>query len=208
MELTFLTHGKYFLKRMDGLPFGRWLFFSVWITEYLYRQYGQELRARFEEEEELDLGEVLAFLWYTVEKANAGEPSLGAAAALDEELMSRYIEALENDDIYNDLDQTDTRGIGQAVLISAFYNALKFIESRETRLVAGAAFFPLDIIDCLLTNDLELSHQQSTIQHPLHQAELTIQDRLIDYLHAGKKIGKEQKDLFRITTSYGDTPEK
>jgi len=199
MEVTFLTHNTYFLKKMKGLSFGRWLFFAVWITEYLYKQYGEKLRPVFLEEEDLDLGEVLAFLWDAVEKANASgnSLSLNAPLALDEEQMGDYLEGLGNDEIYNDLDQTETQDMGQAVLISAFYNSLTFIRDREIRLVAAAAFFPMDIIDCILTNDLGLPPKERTMEHPMYQAELAIQDKMIDYLQSGKEVGEAQKDLFR-----------
>ena len=199
MEVTFLTHDKYFLKKMDGLSLGRWLFFSVWITQYLYKQYGETLRPAFLDEEDLDLREVLAFLWYAVEQTNkAGhDMPLDGPLALDEGLISGYIQGLENDGIYNDLDQTDTQGIGQAVLISAFFNSLKFIQTRNTKLIAAVAFFPMDVIDCILTNDLNLSHKESTIEHRMHQAELAIQDKMFDYLQSGGAAGEAQKDLFR-----------
>jgi hypothetical protein len=199
MEVTFLTHDTYFLKKMEGLSFGRWLFFSVWITEYLYKQYGEKLRPAFLEEEDLDLREVLAFLWQAVEKANAGGHalSLNAPLTLDEEQMTDYIEGLGNDEIYSDLDQTETQDMGQACLISAFYNSLTFIRDREIRLVAAAAFFPMDIIDCILTNDLELSPKERSMEHPMYQAELAVQEKMIEYLQSGKEVGEAQKDLFR-----------
>lgn len=206
MEVTFLTHDKYFLKKMEGLSFGRWLFFSVWIAENLYKQYGEDLRPLFLEEEDLDLREVLAFLWYAVEKANAGGEAtingghtlaLDTPLALDEELIAGYAEGLENDDIYGDLDQTDSQGMGQASLISALYNSLKFIQTRNTKLVAAAAYFPMDIIDCVLTNDLNLPPEKSTIDHPMYQTELATQDRMIDYLQSGGEAGEAQKVLFR-----------
>lgn len=199
MEVTFLTHDKYFLKKMEGLSLGRWLFFSVWITEDLYKQYGGAVRPLFLEVEDLDLRQVLAFLWYAVEKAGGGghDLPLDAPLALDDELIESYAEGLENDEIYGELDQTDTQGMGQASLISAFYNSLKFIQTRNTKLVAAAAYFPLDIIDCILTNDLNLPPEKSTIDHPMYQTELSIQDRMIEYLQSGGAVGEAQKDLFR-----------
>ena len=90
--ITFLTHDKYFINRMTGLSFGRWLFFQAWITEYLYRQFGRELRLRFQDAEDLDIKEVLAFIWYAVQKANEQDLPMEASLDIDTELWTGYME--------------------------------------------------------------------------------------------------------------------
>src|SRR5882757_5230503 len=132
MGMTFLDHKEQVSKSLEGLAFGRQLFFAAWITQHLFRQYGSVLSEKFQDEEDLDLNEVLAFLWYVVDK----EP-----AKIDQELMSEYIEALRNDAIYDDLDQNETNESGQANLINSFYNSLLFIRDRTPALVVGTAFF-------------------------------------------------------------------
>jgi hypothetical protein len=107
MATNFLGYKEKVLKKLEGLPFQRQLFFPVWITEHLFRQYGKELNEVFQEEEDLDLNEVLAFLWHVVDKG----PS-----SIDEELMEDYIAALENDDIYEELDQDETDEAGTGPL--------------------------------------------------------------------------------------------
>ena len=195
--VTFLTHDKYFIKRMTGLSFGRWLFFQVWITEVLYRQFARELRPKFQDADELDIRDVLAFLWYAVKIANEQDLPLETPLDIDAEIWTGYIEKLQDEDIYDELDQNVTSEMGQTCLISAFFNTLSFIPNRSPKVAAGTAFLPMDVIDCILTNDLELSYDQSTIGHPLYKAELAVQDRMIDYLHSGAPVGEAQKDLFR-----------
>jgi hypothetical protein len=157
------------------------------------------LQAAFLEEEDLDLADVLEFLWLAVERANASGQNLplDAPFEVDEEQLSDYLAGLENDEIYNDLDQTNTQEIGQTSLISAFYNSLLFIQGRNTRLIAGAASFPINIIDCHLVNDLDIAPENSTIDHPMYVTELGIQEKMIDYLQAGGEVGMAEKDLFR-----------
>lgn len=195
--VTFLNHDKYFINRMMGLSFGRWLFFQVWITEYLYRLYGRELRRRFMDADELDIKEVLAFLWSAVKTANEEDLPFEAVLDFDETIWTDYVEKLEDDGLYEELDQTNTNEMGQACLISAFFNSLSFLPNRSTKMAAGTAFLPMDVVDCILTNDLELSYNESTIEHPLYKMELAIQNRMIDYLHSGAPVGEAQKDLFR-----------
>lgn len=188
METTFLGYKEKVLKSLDGLPFQQQLFFPVWITAYLFKQYGKELNEKFKEEEDLDLNEVLAFLWYVVDKG---------PAKIDQELMDEYIEALENDDIYEELDQDETNEAGQANLISAFYNSLLFIRDRTFILLGGSSSLPLNIIDNILLNDLELEDNSELINHSMYQTEFSVQSRMIDYLRSGKPAGSDQKDLFR-----------
>jgi hypothetical protein len=188
METTFLGYKEKVLKSLEGLPFQQQLFFPVWITEHLFKQYGAELNEKFLEEEDLDLSEVLAFLWYVVDNG---------LAKVDQELMDEYIESLENDDIYEELDQDETNEAGQANLISGFYNSLLFIRDRTHALLGGASSLPLNIIDGILLNDLGLKDNSELINHPMHQAEFSAQNRMIDYLRSGKPAGSEQKDLFR-----------
>lgn len=188
METTFLGYKEKVLKSLDGLSFQQQLFFPVWITEHLYKQYGKELNEKFQEEEDLDLNEVLAFLWYVVDKG---------PEKIDEELMEDYIAALENDDIYEELDQDETNEAGQANLISAFYNSLLFIRDRTFILLGGSSSLPLNVIDNILLNDLGLEDNSGLINHALYQAEFSTQNWMIDYLRSGKPAGSGQKDLFR-----------
>jgi len=188
METTFLGYKEKVLKNLEGLSFQRQLFFSVWITEHLFRQYGKELNETFQEEEDLDLNEVLAFLWHVVDKGTS---------SIDEELMEDYIAALENDDIYEDLDQDETEEAGQANLISAFYNSLLFIRDRTFILLGGSSSMPINIIDGILVNDLGLKDDAGLIKHPMYQDEFSTQNKMLEYLRSDKPAGSAQKNLFR-----------
>jgi|GEM_PF-882093 len=186
--ITLSGHKEQVLQNLEGLPFQKQLYFAVWITEYLYQQYGEALNEKFLEEEELDLNEVLAFLWYVVDKG---------PAKIDEDLMEEYIGALENDDIYEELDQDERDESGQANLISGFYNALLFIRDRTHILLGGSSSLPLNIIDVILTGELGMTDSDDMLGHPLYQAEFSVQTHMLEYLRTGKPATSEQKDLFR-----------
>ncbi|MDO6429321.1 hypothetical protein Q4E93_01895 [Flavitalea sp. BT771] len=186
--ITLSGYKEQVLKSLDGLPFQKQLFFAVWITEELYRQYGAALNEKFLEEEDLDLSEVLAFLWYVVDKG---------PAKIDEDLMEEYVEALENDDIYEALDQDERDGSGQANLISGFYNALLFIRDRTHILLGGSSSLPLNIIDVILTEALGMTDSDDMLGHPLYQAEFSAQTHMLEYLRSGKPATSDQKHLFR-----------
>jgi len=188
--MSFLDYKQQVTKNLQDLTFGRQLFFSAWITEHLFKRYGALLNEKFQQEEDLDLNEVLAFLWYMVDK----EP-----ANVDQELMSSYRESLRNDDIYGNLDQNETSGSGQANLINSLYNSLLFIHDRSLDLVVGTAFFPINVIDCILLNDIGLKDSDDLIDHPMFQAEFSAQDHVLEYLHSDKPAGSGEKDLFRET---------
>ena len=202
MDLTFRTYPAFLDKSLADLPFGKLLFFQVWVVEYLYQQFGEELNARFLEEEGINLKEVLEFLWHMVDKANKeGENDLaGKMSLMDEELLAKYLDALENESILSELDESETNECGMANLLNSFYNALSFIREKETRYAAEAALYPLNVVDCILANDYSLDTRDPDrhISHPLFQAEFTAQTSLLDYLHSDKDAGKDKRDLFRF----------
>jgi hypothetical protein len=185
---TFLGYKEQVAKRLSDLDFYQQLFFSTWITEYLFRKYGEDLNEQFQEEEDLDLEEVLNFLWNVVNKRPAD---------IDEDLVSDYMEKLENEDIYDELDEEEEEGAGQSSLISGFYNSLMFLRDKDQKLLTGAASLPLNIIDTILVNELGMKDSDDMLSHPLYQKEFSVQDSMLDYLHSGKPAGSAQKDLFR-----------
>jgi len=186
--MSFLDYQEQVNNNLQDLAFSRQLFFSMWITEHLYKRYGSPLHEKFQQQEDLDLNEVLAFLWYVVDK----EP-----ANIDQELMTSYMEALRNDDIYDELDQNETSGSGQANLINSLFNSFLFIHEKNPELVVGTAFFPINVIDCILLNDVGLKDSDDLVNHPLFQAEFSTQRKMLQYLHSDEPAGSVQKDLFR-----------
>lgn len=203
MDLNFRTYPAFLDKRLADLPLGKLLFFQVWMTERLYRQFGQELNARFSAEEGIDLREVLEYLWHMVEQMNKeGKKDLPTEMPLmDKELLAKYLDAFKNESILAELDETETNECGMANLLNSFYNALSFISKKETRYVAEAALYPLNVVDCILANDygLDTRNPDSHIGHLLFQAEFTAQTSLLDYLHSDKAAGKDKRDLFRFS---------
>src|SRR5882762_67873 len=120
MDLSFRTYPAFLDKSLADLPFGKLLFFQVWVVEYLYRQFGEELNARFLEEEGINLKEVLEFLWHMVDKANKdgkNDPA-GKMSLMDEELLASYLEALKNESILSELDENETNECGMANLLN------------------------------------------------------------------------------------------
>jgi hypothetical protein len=203
MDLSFRTYPAFLDKSLADLPFGKLLFFQVWVTERLYQQFGEELNARFLEEEGVDLKEVLEYLWHMVDQMNKeGKNDLpGEMSLMDKELLAKYLDALKNESIGNELDENETNECGMANLLNSFYNALSFISKKETRYVAEAALYPLNVVDCILANNygLDTRDPDSHINHPLFQAEFTAQTSLLDYLHSDKAAGKDKRDLFRLS---------
>ena len=195
-DLTFRTYPAFLEKRLADLPVARLLFFQVWITQGLYHQFGEELNARFLAEEGIDLKEVLEYLWHMVDQLNKeGENE----TLMDRELLAKYLDAFKNESILPELDETETNECGMANLLNSFYNALSFISKKETRYVAEAAIYPLNVVDCVLANDhgLDTRDPNTHIGHPLFQAEFTAQTSLLEYLHSDKAAGKDKRDLFR-----------
>jgi hypothetical protein len=201
MDYSFATYPAFIEKSLSGLSFEKLLFFQVWIAEYLYHQFGEELNARFLEEEGIDLKEVLEFLWYIVDKANKeGKNEVaGQMSLMDEELLTKYIDSFKNESIFAELDENETNESGMANLLNAFYNALFFIRKKELRYAAEAAIYPLNVVDRILANDygLDTRDPDEHVGHPLFRAEFIAQTRLLDYLHSGQETGKDKRGLFR-----------
>jgi len=186
--MSFLDHQEQVTNGLQGLAPGKQLFFATWITEYLFKRYGSLLNEKFQQQEDLDLNEVLAFLWYVVDTQPAN---------MDQELLASYMEALRNDDIYEGLDQNETSGSGQANLINSLFNSLVFIHDGNLEMVVGAAFFPINVIDCVLLNDVGLKDSDDLVNHPLFQAEFATQRQMLQYLHSDGPASSGQRDLFR-----------
>src|SRR5258708_31798316 len=126
--MSFLDYKKQVTKNLQDLTFGRQLFFSAWITEHLFKRYGALLNEKFQQEEDLDLNEVLAFLWYMVDK----EP-----ANVDQGLMSSYMEALRMNDIYGNLNRNKTTTSGKANRSTTMTNSCSLIMASARDLVVG-----------------------------------------------------------------------
>jgi hypothetical protein len=202
MDLSFRTYPAFLDKRLADLPLGKLLFFQAWMTERLYRQFGEELNARFLAEEGIDLREVLEYLWHMVDQMNKALPA--EMPLMDKELLAKYLDAFKNEGILDELDETETNECGMANLLNSFYNALSFVSKKETRYVAEAALYPLNVVDCILANDhgLDTRDPDTHISHPLFQAEFTAQTSLLDYLHSDKAAGKDKRDLFRFSPPH------
>jgi hypothetical protein len=108
-----------------------------------------------------------------------------------------YLTQLQNEDIYDELDEEEREGAGQSSLISGFYNSLLFLRDKDPKLLTGAASLPLNIIDTILVNELGMKDSDDMLSHPLYQKEFSVQDQMLDYLHSDKPADSAQKNLFR-----------
>jgi hypothetical protein len=189
MALTFLGYQKTLNEDFKNLPFEKLLFFGTWCAEYLHTKYGSYLEElSFDEEAEI-IQEAILFLWRSVDNPSG----------IDESEAQEHLENIQNIGIDSELDATETNDCGILELLSTVENTLTFIEKKEPKYIVGCAFFPLNVVDCIMTNELEIdtASPNVNIDHPLLTEEFSAQANVIDNLKINEGLTSADKHIFR-----------
>jgi hypothetical protein len=188
MELTFAGYYKMLSSDLQSIPFKGLLFFGAWSTERLLHKYGGHLKEIAGIDLYIDIKNMMGFLWNSVDHPQT----------IDAGLAGDYLGKVQDIYIDDNLDITATKDCGMAKLLSSLENTLAFLYTRDSNLIVEAAFFPLDVIDCILTNELELNtaNPDKHIDHPLLQEEFNAQLNLVTSLKANETLTSNNKDIY------------
>lgn len=187
-QLTFSSFDKTLKESFVHLPFEQSLFFAAWNAEYLYNKYANHLLELDDEEGYEILTEALAYVWDAVDKT----------ANIEEEEVDSQILRLHDISV-DQLDLDEAKGTGVVKIMECLESALVYIEEKNYEFIAASAYFPLDVADVIMTNDLGLDTNDPNkhIQHPLMQAEFEVAFKMMDYLKTQPDVSSKDKNLFR-----------
>ncbi|WPV65571.1 hypothetical protein [Chitinophaga sp. LS1] len=187
-QLTFSSFDKTLKENFTNLPFEQCLFFGVWNAEYLYHKYANHLLELEDEEGYEILTDALAYLWDAVDKT----------ANIEEEEVDNQILRL-HDISLDQLDQDEAKGIGVVKLMECLESGLVYIEEKNYEFIAACAYFPLDVADVIMTNELGLDTNDPNkhIHHPLMQVEFEAELKMMEYLQIYRDVSSKEKNLFR-----------
>jgi hypothetical protein len=187
-QLTFSSFDKTLRENFANYSFDQCLFFGAWNAEYLYNKYANHLLELDDEEGYEILTEALAYLWDAVDKT----------ANIEEEEVDAQILRLHDIDV-DQLDQEEAKGTGAMKLMECLESSLVYIEEKNFEFIAACAYFPIDIADVIMTNELGLDTNDPNkhIQHPLLQVEFDAVYKMMDYLHTHKVLSSKDRHLFR-----------
>ncbi|WP_343672180.1 hypothetical protein [Chitinophaga sp.] len=187
-QLTFSSFDKALKENFSNLPFEQCLFFGTWNAEYLYKKYSSHLLELEDEEGYEIVTEALAYLWDVVDQT----------VNIEEEEVDSHILRLHDIDI-DQLDLDEAKGTGVMKLMECLESALVYIEEKNFEFIAACAYFPLDVADVIMTNELGLDTNDPNkhIQHPLMQAEFEAEFKMMEYLQTGATVSSKDKSLFR-----------
>ncbi|WP_090105463.1 DUF416 family protein [Chitinophaga sp. CF118] len=188
MQLTFSSFDKTITADFKQLPFEKLLFFGTWCSEYLYTKYAQYLKEMGDDEGYEILTNAISYLWATVDK-----PSL-----IEESVVDEHIDNLHTIDIDN-FDLVEVNDTGIMKVMECIESALVYIEEKNYEFIVASAYFPLDVIDVIMTNELGLDTNDPNkhIEHPLLKEEFDAQFKLIEYLKTHDGLTSADKHIFR-----------
>ena len=188
MQFTFAGFDKAITADFKELPFEKLLFFGAWCSERLYSKYAQYFLEKGNEEGYDILTNAMSYLWSCVDN-----PSL-----IEETVVDEHIDNLHTIDI-DDLELTATNDTGIMKTMECLESALVYIDEQNYEFIVAAAYFPLDVVDVILTNDLGLDTNDPNkhIEHPVSKTEFDAQLNMIEYLKTHEDVTSEDKHLFR-----------
>jgi hypothetical protein len=188
MEVSFSGFRTKVTADLEKLPFQKLLFFGSWCSEYLYTKYAGYLLEELEDEEGHEiLTNVVAYLWESVDKPTA----------IVESVADEHFENLHTIDI-EDFDFDETSDTGILKLMECLESSLAYAETKNFDSIISCLDYPLDVIDVIMTNELELDTNDPSkhIGHPLLQEEFDAQYKLIEYLKT-HEVTSADKHIFR-----------
>ncbi|WP_343691387.1 hypothetical protein [Chitinophaga sp.] len=187
-QLTFSSFDKTLRENFANLSFDQCLFFGAWNAEYLYNKYANHLLTLEDEEGYEIVTEALTYLWDAVDKT----------ANVEEEEVDAQILRLHDIDI-DQLNLEEEKGTGVMKLMECLESSLVYIEEKNFEFIAACAYFPIDVADVVMTNELGLDTNDPNkhIQHPLLQAEFEAEFKMMAYLKAHDVLSSRDRHLFR-----------
>jgi hypothetical protein len=188
MEVSFSGFRTKVTADVEKLPFQKLLFFGAWFSEYLYNKYAGYLLEEHEDEEGHQiLTDAVAYLWESVD----------SPAEIDVTVADEHFENLHTIDV-DVLDFDETNDTGILKLMECLESALAYTETQNFHSIIACIDYPLDVIDVIMTNDLELdtNNPGKHIAHPLLQEEFDVQYKMIEYLKT-HEVTSADKHLFR-----------
>lgn len=188
MQLTFSSFDKNITADFKGLPFEKLLFFGAWCSESLYSRYAQYLKEMGNEEGYDILTNALSYIWSCVD-----HPSL-----IEESVVDEHIDNLHTIDI-DDFDLEETNDTGIMKVMECLESTLVYMDEKNYEFIVAAAYFPLDVVDVILTNDLGLDTNDPNkhIEHPVSRVEFDAQLKMIEHLKTHDGLTSADKHLFR-----------
>lgn len=187
MALTFLGYLDEVRADFQTLPFEKLLFFSSWCSEYLFKKYGEHFNETDHEADYEIVKETVEFLWKAVDA-----PSSVSESAVEEQIEKLHTIELDG------IDLNTTAGFGILKLLETVEGSLMFIQDPNFEYAVTNAFYPLDVVDFILTNDLGLdtANPDKHIEHPISKEEFDTQIKLREYLK-GNDVSSADKELYR-----------
>jgi hypothetical protein len=187
MQLTYTSFDKTITEDFKQLPFEKLLFFGTWCSQYLYTKYSGYLKEKDDVEGYAVLTDALLYLWTVVDNPEA----------IDESIVDTHIDNLHTIDI-DDFELEETNDTGIMKVMECVESALVYIEEKNYEFVVACAYFPLDVVDVILTNDLGLDTNDPNkhIEHPVSKAEFDAQFKMIEYLKT-HEVSSSDKHLYR-----------
>jgi hypothetical protein len=188
MQLTYSGFDKAITADFKELPFEKLLFFGAWCSEYLYTKYAQYLKEMGNDEGYDILTNAITYVWASIDN-----PSV-----IEESVVDEHIDNLHTIDI-DDLDLEETNDTGIMKTMECLESALVYIDERNYEFIVAAAYFPLDVVDVILTNDLGLDTNDPNkhIDHPISKEEFDAQLKMIEYMKTHEDLTSAEKHLFR-----------
>jgi len=188
MQLTFSGFDKAITADFKELSFEKLLFFGAWCSEHLYSKYAHYLQEKGDEEGYEILTNAMSYVWSCVDN-----PSL-----IEEPVVDEHIDNLHTIDI-DDFELEETNDTGIMKTMECLESALVYMDERNYEFIVAAAYFPLDVVDIILTNDLGLDTNDPNkhIEHPVSKAEFDAQLKMIEYLKTHEDVTSDDKKLFR-----------
>jgi hypothetical protein len=187
MQLTYTSFDKTITEDFKQLPFEKLLFFGTWCSQYLYSKYSKYLKEKDDVEGYAVLTDALTYLWTVVDNPSA----------IDESIVDSHIDNLHTIDI-DDFELEETNDTGIMKVMECLESALVYIEEQNYEFIVACAYFPLDVVDVILTNDLGLDTNDPNkhIDHPISKEEFDAQFKLIEYLKT-HEVTSSDKNIFR-----------
>jgi hypothetical protein len=188
MQLTYSGFDKAITADFKELSFEKLVFFGAWCSEYLYSKYALYLQEKGNEEGYDILTNAMNYVWSCVDN-----PSL-----LEEAVVDEHIDNLHTIDI-DDLDLNETNDTGIMKTMECLESVLVYMDERNYEFAVASAYFPLDVVDVILTNDLGLDTNDPNkhIDHPVSKEEFDAQLKMIEYLKEYEEVTSDNKHLFR-----------
>lgn len=188
MQLTFSGFDKAISADFQELSFEKLVFFGAWCSEHLYSRYAARFKEMGNDEGYEIITRTLSYVWACVDN-----PSIIEEAVVDE-----HIDLLHTIDI-DELDLDETSDTGVMKTMECLESTLVYMDEQNYEFIVAAAYFPLDVVDVILTNDLGLDTNDPNkhIEHPISREEFDAQLKMIEYLKTHEDVTSRDKKLFR-----------